>query len=58
MNDKYTIDGEDIFCKNCGITAREFFEYVVADPPIGSWFAGQTWYCSDECYNEATKDEG
>lgn len=58
MSDKYKMDGEDICCANCGITAREFFEYVSDDPPDGPWFAGQSWYCSDECYDEHTKNEG
>lgn len=58
MSDKYTQDGIDITCKCCGITAREFFEYVIQYPPMGTWFSGTTWYCSDECYNEATIDEG
>lgn len=56
--DKYTQDGEDITCKCCGLTAREFFEEIMKEAPQSNWFAGNTWYCSEECYNEATIDEG
>jgi len=58
MMDKYTQDGEDITCKCCGLTAREFFEEIMKEAPQSNWFAGNTWYCSEECYNEATIDEG
>lgn len=56
--DKYTLDGEDITCSVCEITAREFFENMLKEkdlPP--NWFNGNTWYCSDDCYDEATKYE-
>lgn len=56
-NDKYTFDGEDITCAVCGITAREFFEYVEDKNLTSNWFNGTTWYCSDDCYDEGTKYE-
>lgn len=58
MSDKYQIDGTDIVCKCCGITARDFFEQIMKEDPGNKWFSGSAWYCSDECYNEATIDEG
>jgi hypothetical protein len=58
MENKYKQDGEDICCANCGITAKEFFEYVSDDVPSNDcWFAGTSWYCSDDCYDEHTKNE-
>lgn len=56
--DKYTFDGEDITCPICNITAREFFTYVIEDNNLpDNWFNGASWYCSDDCYDEGTKDE-
>lgn len=58
ITDQYTdSDGLEITCKNCDVTAREWFEQVLRDKQFANWFAGQTWYCSEQCYNEATKYE-
>lgn len=59
MIDKYTDDmGNEITCCNCDVTAREWFEAVLQDSPGGHWMVGSTWYCSDYCYEERTKNEG
>lgn len=59
MSDKYTDDlGNEIVCSNCDVTARELFEQVLKDEPNEIWFAGNTWYCSSDCYDEATRSEG
>lgn len=60
MSDEWEQDGEPITCANCGITAEEYFHYMneAERPSEDSWFAGTSWYCSDSCYDEHTKDEG
>lgn len=59
MNDQYTDeDGNDITCRNCSVTAREFFEYIFIGEPPKCWMVGPNWYCSNECYEEATRNEG
>lgn len=55
--DKYKSDGEEICCANCGLPAREYFE-TVGEPKGESWFNGTSWYCTNDCYEEYTKDEG
>ena len=57
MNDKFTDDlGNEITCSNCDTTARDLYHDDETLP--SNWFVGSTWYCSDECYGEATSDEG
>lgn len=57
MNDKFTDDlGNEITCSNCDTTARDLYHDDETLP--SNWFVGSTWYCSDECYDEATSDEG
>lgn len=59
MSDRYTDDlGNEITCANCDVTAKEWFEYVIKEPATYQWMVGSTWYCSTECYEEKTRDEG
>jgi hypothetical protein len=41
---------DEIECVNCGITP--------SDLGINPNRVGNVWYCSQECYDEYTKDEG
>jgi len=59
MSDQYSDEyGNDITCSNCDVTAREWFKYVIYEEAPSSWMVGSKWYCSDECYEEATEHEG
>ena len=56
--DNYTDDeGNEITCANCSTTAREIYSRY--EPyPSEKWMIGPVWYCSNDCYEEATKNEG
>lgn len=58
MTDKYQIDGDEICCANCDVTLREFEENYSADAQGHQWIISPVWYCSSECYEEKTRNEG
>jgi hypothetical protein len=48
----------DIACKNCHISAGEYFQYIKKEKIPEGIFSCTDWYCSQSCYDEATKNEG
>lgn len=57
--DKYHDEfGEKIICVNCDISARDYFENYKSEHVPIYFYNGMNWYCSEQCYDESTRDEG
>jgi len=46
---------EQIICANCDVTPEDLSIEIPLSVGIHNGF---TWYCSEACYEEKTKDEG
>ena len=49
--------GHDIICKNCGISAYDYFVHALGEKVPDYFYNGMKWYCSYSCSDERTKDE-
>lgn len=50
--------GDDIICPNCGISAYDFFVYILNKEVPKHFYEGMNWFCCAQCYDERRKDEG